>query len=225
MKTKVFTGAYLIIGILYMCHTSLIPVLPGFILKILIIPALMLILALNLLPGKKLLPWIMFAGLFFSWIGDVLLEIPESHGDFFIPGLVSFLLAQVMYLTTFFSTPGKSIIFKKPYLLIPVLIYGAGLVYYLYNDLDGMRIPVILYAIVILAMLSGSIDRFEKVNGQSYRLVLAGAALFVISDSLLAVNKFSYHIEHDRIWVMVTYISAQYLIIMGYIRQFREKVL
>lgn len=129
-----------------------------------------------------------------------------------------------MYLMVFFSTPGRSVIIKKPYLLLPVLIYGAVLVYWLYNDLNGMRVPVIFYAIVILTMLSGSINRLEKVNRPSYWLVLAGAVLFVISDSLIAVNKFSCHIEYSRIWVMATYISAQYLIIIGYIRQSREKV-
>ena len=224
MKTKVLTGAYFIIGILYMCYSGIISVLPAFILKILVIPVLMLILVLSFFTEKNRLHRLMFAGLFFSWAGDILLEIPESYGDLFIPGLVSFLLAHVMYLMVFFSTPGRSVIIKKPFLLLPVLIYGAVLVYWLYNDLNGMRVPVILYAIVILTMLSGSINRLEKVNRSSYWLVLAGAVLFVISDSLIAVNKFSYHIEYSRIWVMATYISAQYLIITGYIRQFREKV-
>lgn len=224
MKTKVLTGAYFIIGILYVSFNGIIPVLPAFLLKTLIIPVLMLILALTFFSEMNRLHRLMFAGLFFSWAGDLLLEIPGSYGDFFIPGLVCFLLAHVMYLTAFFLTPGRSIIIKRAYLLLPVVIYGAALIYILYNDLDGMRMPVILYAFVILAMLSGSIDRLEKVNRPSYWLVLAGAALFVISDSLIAVNKFSHPIEHEGIWVMSTYICAQYLIIIGYIRQFRPKI-
>jgi uncharacterized membrane protein YhhN len=82
-----------------------------------------------------------------------------------------------------------------------------------------MRIPVIIYAVVILTMLAGAINRIEKVNRQSCIMVLAGAILFVISDSAIAVNKFSYQFESSEIVVMSTYVLAQFLIIKGYIRQ------
>jgi uncharacterized membrane protein YhhN len=84
-----------------------------------------------------------------------------------------------------------------------------------------MRIPVIIYAAVILTMLSGAINRLEKVNRKSYYLVLAGAILFVISDSSIAVNKFSHQFESSGIVIMSTYIVAQYLIVAGYISQIR----
>jgi uncharacterized membrane protein YhhN len=224
MKIKILSAVYFIIGITYLVIPGNDSFIPGFVLKILIIPVLMLIFAVNLFADKKRLHMLMFAGLFFSWAGDVLLEIPGSYADLFIPGLVCFLLAHLMYLTVFFSTPGNNVIFRQRiYLVLPVLLYGAVLIYYLYHDLDGMRIPVILYAVVILTMLSGAINRLEKVNRLSYWLVLAGAILFVISDSCIAVNKFSHHIEHANIWVMVTYITAQFLIIYGYIRQYRDR--
>ena len=114
----------------------------------------------------------------------------------FIPGLVFFLLAHLMYLWVFISTPGKnSVLSSRVYLLIPVLLFGIGLIVFLYNDLGEMRIPVIMYAVVILLMLSGAINRIEKVNRKSYWLVLAGAILFVISDSFIAINKFSMPFE------------------------------
>ena len=85
-----------------------------------------------------------------------------------------------------------------------------------------MRLPVIIYAAVILTMLSGAINRIEKVNRKSYYLVLAGAVLFVISDSSIAINKFSHQFESSGIVIMSTYIVAQYLIVAGYISQFRS---
>jgi uncharacterized membrane protein YhhN len=127
-----------------------------------------------------------------------------------------------MYFTVFLLTPGKnSILTNRIWLLIPVIIYGLILIFYLYNDLAKMRLPVILYAAVILTMLSGAINRREKVNRKSYYLVLAGAILFVISDSSIAVNKFSHQFESSGIVIMATYVVAQYLIIAGYISQFR----
>jgi uncharacterized membrane protein YhhN len=126
-----------------------------------------------------------------------------------------------MYLTIFFITPGKnSILSNRIYLLLPVIIYGVILVFYLYPDLADMRLPVMLYAIVILTMLTGAINRKEKVDRGSYYLVLTGAILFVISDSVIAVNKFSHPFASSGIVIMSTYIVAQYLIVAGYIYQF-----
>jgi len=117
--------------------------------------------------------------------------------------------------------PGKnSIVTNRIWLLIPVIIYGLVLVFYLYDDLAEMKLPVIIYAAVILTMLSGAINRIEKVNRKSYYLVLAGAILFVISDSSIAINKFSHQFECSGIVVMSTYIVAQFLIVTGYIFQF-----
>jgi uncharacterized membrane protein YhhN len=166
----------------------------------------------------------MFGGLFFSWAGDIILEFSARNGDLFIAGLVCFLIAHIMYLTVFYSTRGRNIILRKHiYFLIPVIVYGIGLVYYLFNDLADMRVPVILYAIVILTMLTGAICRLEKVNRASYFLVLTGAIFFVISDSAIAINKFTYHFEYSGQVVMSTYIIAQFFIVIGYIKQFRDK--
>lgn len=172
----------------------------------------------NIKLSSNRLNLIMFAGLFFSWAGDVILE----NKDLFIPGLCCFLLAHLMYLIVFFNTPGRNVIFRNRwYLLIPVILTGTGLIFYLYNDLAAMRTPVIIYSIVILTMLTGAINRLEKVNRRSYYLVLAGAILFVISDSAIAINKFSHHFNSSGIVIMATYILAQYLIVMGYLSQRR----
>jgi len=162
----------------------------------------------------------MFAALTFSWAGDIALEFTSVNGNIFILGLLFFLLAHIMYLIVFTTTPGKnSILSNHIYLLIPVLFFGFGLISLLYKDLGEMKIPVILYAFVILLMLTGAINRIEKVNRKSYWLILAGAILFVISDSAIAINKFSIPFKGSSVTIMTTYIIAQYLIIKGYICQ------
>jgi uncharacterized membrane protein YhhN len=222
MKTKIISLLYFFAGFQYII--GLISFLPGLITKALLIPILMIILVINLSPGKERLHWLMLAGLFFSWAGDIVLELAHRNGDLFVLGLLFFLLAHVMYFTVFVLTPGKNIVLSSHfYLLIPVVLTGAALVFYLYNDLGAMRIPVILYAIVILTMLTGAINRMMKVPDSSYRIVLAGAILFVISDSAIAINKFSHPFAASGIVVMTTYLVAQYLIITGYIKQFRER--
>lgn len=214
MKTRVLSFLYFLTGILYIIledHSSAIMEL---ILKALIIPWLVIIFILNVKPFISRLNLLMFAGLLFSWAGDVILQFS------FVPGLACFLIAQLMYLAAFFLTPGKNVIFtSRFYLLIPLLLYGAGLAYYLFSDLGDMQLPVIIYAIVILIMLAGAINRLEKVNSISYYLVLTGAILFVLSDSAIAVNKFSWDFDYSGVVIMSTYLAAQYLITIGYIRQ------
>jgi uncharacterized membrane protein YhhN len=55
----------------------------------------------------------------------------------------------------------------------------------------------------------------RQTTHKSYSFVLIGAILFIISDSLIAINKFAYSIPLSGLWVMATYIAAQYLIVEG----------
>ena len=224
MKTKVLSIIYFITGIVFIVLEYKSSFIPGLVIKVLIIPVLVMLFLTNLRPITNLNHRLMLAGLFFSWAGDLILEFSLRNEQLFIIGLISFLLAHVMYLIVFFKTPGKNIIFgHRIYLLIPVILYGTGLIYYLYDNLADMRLPVILYAIVILTMLTGAINRMEKVNKTSYYLVLTGAILFVFSDSVIAINKFSNPFHSARMIIMLTYVAAQFLIVLGYINQYREK--
>jgi uncharacterized membrane protein YhhN len=208
------------VGILFLLVENNASFIPAFILKALIIPFLAVVFLLNLRLSGNRFHLMILAGLLFSWAGDVLLEVPKEYADLFVPGLACFLFAHVMYLLVFFLTPGENFIFRKgSFLLLPVFLYGAGLIYYLFKDLGDMRIPVIVYAIVILIMLAGAINRKKKVSTTSYLLVLAGAILFVLSDSAIAINKFGHSFTGSSIVVMATYLTAQYLIVTGYIRQ------
>jgi uncharacterized membrane protein YhhN len=223
MKNPAISVVYFLIGLFSIILLNQPLFLPGFIAKALIIPILVILFLVNLNPGKNRLHALMLAGLFFSWSGDLVLEFSKNNGNMFMLGLVCFLVVHIMYLTAFYITPGKnSILTNRIWLLIPVIIYGVVLVSYLYSDLAEMRLPVILYALVILTMLTGAMNRKDKVNKRSYYLVLAGAILFVISDSSIAINKFSNQFDPSGVVIMSAYIVAQYLITTGYIYQFRS---
>ncbi len=224
MKYSVISTVYFIVGLICIILLDQSAFWPGFIAKALIIPVLIVIfiININLLSGR--LHILMITGLFFSWAGDVFLELSKNNDKLFIVGLACFLLAHIMYLTAFFLTPGhNSVLNNRFYLLIPVLIYGIILVSYLYADLDGMRLPVILYTIVILSMMAGALNRIDKVKKFSFYMVLAGAIFFVISDSVIAFNKFVRQFDSSGIVIMSTYIIAQYLIVTGYIFQYKPE--
>ena len=225
MKTRLFSLVCLATGILFIIAHSCQLVTVAFISKVLIIPPLMVIFILNLRRDSNRLHKYMFAGLFFSWIGDVLLEVPGGGEVMFMAGLGGFLLSLLMYAFVFFRTPGKNEVFHgRFYLLIPVLFYGIAMGLYLNKYLGEMRLPVIVYETAMIAMLAGAVSRIGKVNRISYIMVLAGAILFIISDSVLAINKFVQPVSLSTLIIMGTYIAAQWLITVGYIKQYIGKL-
>lgn len=225
MKTKILSLIYFLSSLLFIVCEGQSSFLVELVLKALIIPVLIILFVINIRPYKDRIRLLMAGGLLSSWAGDVILEFTKRNDNMFVFGLAGFLLAHIMYFTVFIGTPGKNAVFnKRIYLLIPVILYGTILISYLYNDLNNMRIPVILYAFVILIMLAGAINRIEKVNSVSFYLVLTGAILFVISDSAIAVNKFSHTFEYSSIVIMSTYVIAQFLIVSGFLKQFRKNL-
>jgi uncharacterized membrane protein YhhN len=224
MKTKLLSLACFATGILFIIAHSCQLVTIAFIFKVLIIPPLMVIFIVNLRHDTNRLHKYMFAGLFFSWIGDVLLEVPGGGELMFMAGLGGFLLSLLLYSFVFLATPGKNEVFhSRFYLLTPVLLYGIAMGLYLNKYLGEMRLPVIVYETAMITMLAGAVSRIGKVNRTSYTLVLAGAILFIISDSVLAINKFVQPVTLSTLIIMGTYIAAQWLITVGYIKQFTGK--
>lgn len=162
-------------------------------------------------------------GFVFSWSGDVNLMFVKNNENFFLLGLVSFLITHICYILAFRkdSKTGKHprLLWQKPYTGIPVLLLFAALMYLLFNNIpQEMKIPVVVYASIITLMVLSAINRHDRVSQNSFRLVLTGAALFMISDSLIAINKFYYPFELARFLIMLLYISAQYLIAKGTIQ-------
>lgn len=155
--------------------------------------------------------------LLFSLAGDVLLMFTDISASFFLSGLVAFLLAHIMYIIVFLDKKNSK---KIALIFITVLlIYAIGIFYLLKDGLGDMLIPVIVYMLVILTMILTSTMRKGNVSNKSYNLVFIGAIFFVISDSFLAINKFYQPVPLSKIIIMSTYSLAQYLIVLGLLKQ------
>ena len=155
--------------------------------------------------------------LVFSLSGDILLMFVNKSGNFFISGLVAFLLAHLMYISVFLRLRNKTAnVFP---IIVILLIYASGIFYVLKDGLGELIIPVLLYLIVILAMVATAFLRKRHENTNSYNLVFVGAVLFMISDSILALNKFYQPLPFSNISIMLTYALAQYLIVFGILKQ------
>ncbi|RXJ45829.1 lysoplasmalogenase [Gelidibacter gilvus] len=157
------------------------------------------------------------AALVFSLMGDVLLMFVDQSQNFFMFGLVSFFLAHVFYIVIFWKRRHTKT--NSAGLITILVVYAIGLFYLLRNSLGDLLIPVIFYIIIILIIVITAFLRQEKVSKISFILVFLGAILFVISDSILALNKFYMPLRFSSISIMLTYALAQYFIVLGLLKQ------
>lgn len=158
--------------------------------------------------------WVLFA-LLFSLAGDVLLMFQEKNSVFFLLGLSAFLIAHIFYIIFYNSIWIKEKVKNNYFLVAVVLVYYVALISILLPYLGDMKIPVLVYGFVISWMLMMALNMLFIRNKQAGQWMVTGAFLFVLSDSLLAINKFYQPFESAGVLIMLTYGIAQFFIVQG----------
>lgn len=159
---------------------------------------------------------LVFLALLFSLIGDIFLMFTNYDGIFFMAGLFAFLIGHIMYILSFSKNRGTGKLFN--WFSILILLYGIGFFISIYSNLKSLFVPVLLYMLVILTMVVFAYLRKGAVKYFSFTLVLLGALFFLISDSLIALNKFYQPIMYPKTSIMITYAIAQYCLIIGILK-------
>lgn len=141
------------------------------------------------------------AGLVCSLAGDVFLMLDER---LFLGGLVSFLLAHVMYVIALFR-----IEVEPPLLLVGVVLVavasalvGSRIVRDSARTDERLPVPVAVYLAVISLMVVAALATANP-------LAIVGALLFFTSDAVLGWNRFVQPIPHGRLIIMTTYHLGQ----------------
>ncbi len=158
--------------------------------------------------------WVLFA-LIFSLAGDVLLMFQAKKEIFFLLGLASFLIAHIFYIIFFHHVRVRENVKSNPWLLVIVVVYYATLISWLSPYLGEMKLPVRIYGIVISIMFMLAMHMLSIKNKTAGSWMMWGALLFVISDSVLAINKFYQPFEAANVIIMLTYGLAQLFIVKG----------
>lgn len=160
---------------------------------------------------------LLLSALFFSWIGDIILMFADKGELYFIFGLVSFLIAHIIFILLFSKQEKENTSTNKLFWvgLVIVGIYLFGMLSLLYPSLGDLKIPVTVYAITISTMLLMAIKGYFNWSKPNNLTVLLGALIFVSSDSILAINKFHSELPKSGFLIMITYIVAQFLITKG----------
>lgn len=227
MKNKIIISVFWLLGLTdFVANTYNISIL-AMVVKPLLMPCLLYLFLTETNFAKGNGSRLLVAGLIFCWLGDILLMFEYKDSLFFILGLAGFLIGHIFYIFYFSklnTSPQKSRE-KKIVILLPVALYVLLLLYILYPSLGDLKIPVIVYAIVLASMLSVALWQGQKIDSAIAKLFIAGAICFVLSDSFLAVNKFYHPFKAAGFLIMFTYCLAQYLIVLGGIKMFRKQQL
>lgn len=151
--------------------------------------------------------WI-FSGLILSAIGDVLLSLPK---DKFVSGLSSFLLAHICYVLGYLGMVSTITLWT------PAVILALGILAFLLllPNLGTMTLPVAIYILIIVAMGSATAEYWLSYNSTSAKLAFTGACIFMLSDLVLAIDRFRSSSKFSRHVVMFTYYTAQALITLS----------
>ncbi len=200
-----FNLAYALTAIFYL---STMNTLPGYIgVGFKALPVLLLLVPvfqhLESWPRKA-----MVFALLFSAAGDVLLALDSHLGNLFVPGLGSFLVAQVIYAVIFWkhrsNKPDRkwfALAYIPFALLMGVIILPAS---------GELMVAVFAYLLAISAMVTGA-----ALCRKPLVWVFTGAVVFAVSDSLIAINKFIQPIPYEGFWIIASYYLAQFMIVTG----------
>lgn len=146
----------------------------------------------------------------FSWLGDTAPDVvPDDLA--FLTMLGFFLVAHVVYLVAFWPRRTDGVLGRRPVLVLPYAVVLVALVAACAPGAGSLLVPVAVYGVVLTAVAV-----LATFNG----VAAVGGALFIVSDSLIALNAFvdGYALPGHGFWVMLTYVAAQVLLAAGSLR-------
>jgi len=152
------------------------------------------------------------AGMLFSLAGDVFLMLPQ---DLFLPGLASFALAHVCYIAAFW--PGANGSSRVACTLVYAVLAGANVSFLLPRIPPPLHAPVLVYVAVLVVMAGlaaarAFVLRRDPALARPARMAAIGAGLFVISDTVLAWDRFSGGVPTPALLILASYFGAQWCI-------------
>ncbi len=192
--------------------------------KSLLMSSLLLALLVDTRSYSTILKWSTVLAVLLSLAGDILL-LPTV--DNFLFGLLSFLLVHVVYIFCFLRLDSRPLavpfIRRHPWSIFLMILFGGWMFLQLRNGAGELAWAILIYIIAIAVMTLTAFNREAGVGKSSYRYVAWGALFFVISDSVLAWDRFAHSVDSSSLWIIGTYGIAQLLIVTGLVKQIQER--
>lgn len=180
--------------------------------------------ALLALGGIGLLPWLMTAGFLFCAVGDTMGVLGSFEGQ-----MAGFAVAHVCFIGWLTRQTPKTRNAASPYIYITPLCFlplfcAATRIIPAIHD-TPIRVGCFIYALLLTGtMWTAWLRMASSARPRRWPLLTAlGATLFLVSDFVLAWNKFVASVPGSRILIMTTYYAALLLLFMGEARNFEKK--
>jgi uncharacterized membrane protein YhhN len=196
--------------------------------KLLLLPLLILLVlsqeTFNTAPKWK---WFIIIALIGSLIGDAFL----LSNAYFIPGMVAFMTTHIFNILFFNKVHGIGQATTNKWKAVLLLLVGFCVFIYMKLSvaMGGLIYPVLVYMILICfaALMSIQAGGNKKAALISSLFWFPGMLFFISSDAVLAFNKFSWektgpHIHNIGLVTMLTYATAQLLLVKGFILYFKQ---
>lgn len=172
--------------------------------QVLLMPLLAAALLWATVAPRGRLVLLMLVGLGFSWLGDSVPRLLEGDTGF-LAMLGGFLIAQVLYAVAFWPFRRRSLL-RRPAVALLYLAVAAAIVALCAPGAGALLPAVVVYAVAI-ALMAVLATGLGVVAG-------IGAAVFVLSDALIALNAFGVlTLPGHGFWVMLTYLGAQTMLV------------
>ncbi len=155
----------------------------------------------------SMVKYLLLGSLLFSAAGDIFLALDEDD-SLFVWGLGSFFIAHVIYGINFLQSTGFQTAAIVP--IVIILLLGIVLTTKIWPGLGELKIPVLAYILVSVFMGIAA-----AIHAPLNWLLIAGTIVFMLSDSVIAVEKFWRSVPYRDFWVMSTYYLAQILIFLA----------
>ncbi|SHM39588.1 Uncharacterized membrane protein YhhN [Cyclobacterium lianum] len=157
------------------------------------------------------------AALIFAVAGDILLMYPGLY----LYGMGAFFMTHICYIVAFKLTqnhifnPLRVNFIKMFFYNLPIYILAAFIYFLIHRQLLELKIPLIVYLLATVMMVTLARERFGRTHAASFWQVFIGAFFMFTSNAIQALDKFFYPVPDGKILIMGTYVLAQLLIIMG----------
>lgn len=187
--------------------------------KLLLVPVLMTYLYASV-PKERSgpSPVAPFVALFFSFLGDLFLT--QTGEIFFLLGMAGFIITHISNSIYFLQLQRFSL--KKPLPALLALVIIGTAVFFVFrlmqDNLGAFKVPILIYMGIIgcMGILATNVILNPAYNKVAVKWLIPGAAFFILSDAMLALDKFYFH--QPGVWnipVMLTYGVAQLLLVVG----------
>ena len=204
---------FLVFAVLFVCSLPFYPYAGGLVIKA--IPAgALAVLAARHVSGR--IGMLLTLGFGLSAAGDAVLGLHDLYGGiYFVAGLGLFLMAHLFFVGAF-ARGFRARLTRRT--LVEVLVALVTVLTLLLRPRVGeMAVPVFLYMVAITVMAVLAVLREMEGNALLY-----GGLAFLLSDALIAVDKFLAPIPAEAYLVMTTYYFAQFMIAQAFLKQERS---